>query len=152
MGNRRYSAFTKEDSRRLQVLQNQVLKMLVDNPERNIPTKVLLEKTNMLSVHQLAAFHTIQTVFKTVTKEEPKYLHERLKLRKPNENGTIFPHRMLNTIQADYTLTLSRSGFVFRGSKLWNQLPSELRSEKCPMVFKKKSKSWVLNQVPIKPP
>ena len=126
--------------------------MTVENSDRNTSTKVLLEKAKELSVHQLGAFHTVQTVFKAVTNEEPKYLFNRLKLRKPAEDGTIFPHRMLNTIQANYTLSLSRSGFVFRGSKLWNLLPSGIRSEKCPKKFKMKSKSWILENIPIKPP
>ena len=64
----------------------------------------------------------------------------------------IFPHRMLNTIQVDYNMTLSRSGLIFRGTKLWNQLPVELRSEQCRKVFKKQLNAWVLEQVTIKPP
>ena len=79
-------------------------------------------------------------------------MFRRMQLRTPEESGPIFPHRVLNTIQVDYNMTLSRSGFIFRGSKLWNQLPVELRSEQCPKVFKKQSKAWVLEQVPIKPP
>ena len=149
---RRFTAFTKDDCRRLQVLQNKVLRMTVENSDRNTSTKVLLEKAKELSVHQLGAFHTLQTVFKAVTNEEPKYLFNRLKLRKPAEEGTIFPHRVLNTIQANYRMSLSRSGFIFRGSKLWNLLPSGLRTEKCPKKFKMKSKSWILENVPIKPP
>ena len=149
---RRFKAFTKEDSRRLQVLQNKMLRILLKNPDRNTPTSELLNDSKELSVHQLGAFHTLQTVFKTAYKEEPKYMYERMKQRTPEENGPIFPHRMLNTIQVDYSMTLSRSGFIFRGSKLWNQLPVNLRSEKCPKVFKKLSKVWVQEQVPIKPP
>ena len=149
---RRFKAFSKEDSRRLQVLQNKMLRIILKNPDRNTPTRELLNESKELSVHQLGAFHTLQTVFKTVTREEPKYMFHRMQLRTPEESGPIFPHRMLNTIQVDYNMTLSRSGFIFRGSKLWNQLPVELRSEQCPKVFKKQSKAWVLEHVPIKPP
>ena len=149
---RRFTAFTKDDSRRLQVLQNKVLRMMVDNSDRNTPTTELLKKSGMLSVHQLGAYHTLQTVFKTVTRQQPIYLAKRLPLKKPSEDGAIFPHRELNTIQSDYQLSISRSGFVFRGSKLWNLLPTGLRSEKRIQTFKKSSKAWIHENVPPKPP
>ena len=50
---RRFQAFTKEDCRKLQVLQNKVLRMKTNNYEKNAPTNGLLEATGDLSVHQL---------------------------------------------------------------------------------------------------
>ena len=144
---RRYTSFTKEDCRRLQVFQNKILRMIVVGSDRHTPTRELLEKSKELSIHQLAAFHTLQTVFKVVTNEKPTYLFKRLEFRKPRVDGSVFPSRIVNTIQVNYKLSLSRSGFVFRGSKLWNLLPLELRSEKCPNIFKRKSKSWILDNV-----
>ena len=41
---RRFISFTKEDFRKLQVLQNKVLRILTETKERNEPTKNLLNK------------------------------------------------------------------------------------------------------------
>ena len=61
---RKFSALTKEDARKLQVLQNKVLRLKSGNFDLNVPTSVLLEATGDLSVQQLGAFHTTLTVFK----------------------------------------------------------------------------------------
>ena len=61
--NRRFKAFTKEDSRRLQVLQNKILRIILKNPDCKTPTRELLNELAELSVHQLGALHTLQTVF-----------------------------------------------------------------------------------------
>ena len=47
--NRRYSAFTKEDNRKMQTLQNQVLRMKTGLP-RHTPTETLLNIIGDLSV------------------------------------------------------------------------------------------------------
>ena len=58
---RRFKAFTKNDNRRLQVLQNQVLRMVTDlGPDT--PTTTLLHQAKALSVHQLTAFATLTSL------------------------------------------------------------------------------------------
>ena len=117
--------FTKDDNRRLQCLQNRVLRLQSGLPQ-DTPLTVLLERTNEMSVMQQTAFHTINTVHKVVTSGQPGYLAERLKLR--TEGGGIFPHRHLNTIAIpDVELTLSRGGFFYRGACLWNNLPCHMK-------------------------
>ena len=118
---------TKEDCRKLQVLQNKVLRIQTGTKDRNEPTKTLLEKAKQLSVHQLGAFHSVQLLFKFVTTKQPKYLADILSLRQPDDGRTIFSHRRLNTIQVTCNLSLSRPGFCFRSAKPWNILPSGTR-------------------------
>ena len=55
---RKYSAFTKDDLRRLQVLQNVTLR-LQTKLNKYTPTDQLLNTSDALSVHQLGALHTI---------------------------------------------------------------------------------------------
>ena len=101
---RRFSAFTKDDNRRLQCLQNRVLRLQTGLPQ-DTPLTILLERANEMSVMQQTAFHTINTVHKVMTSGQPGYLAERLKLR--TEGGGIFPQRHLNTIGIpDVELTL----------------------------------------------
>ena len=61
MNNRRSVAFTKDDNRKLQVLQNKVLQLKTDLA-RDTPTTHLLGWTGDMSVHQLTAYHTLNMV------------------------------------------------------------------------------------------
>ena len=148
---RRFTALTKEDMRKLQVLQNRVLRLKTDNFEFNVPTTKLLEDNKELSVQQLGALHTVLNVFKIITSGEPRYLAEKLILRKA-VNGQIFPLRSINTIQVHSDRTLVRSGFAYRGAQLWNQLPALMRQETKLAVFKTQLREWITANVPAKPP
>ena len=72
---RRFSAFTKEDARKL---QNKTLRLKSRNYELNVPTQALLNSTGDLSIQQLGAFHTALTFFKIVQNGQPKYLADKL--------------------------------------------------------------------------
>ena len=102
---RRFSAFTKDDNRRLQSLQNKLFRVQTGLPQ-DTPLTVLLEKANAMSVMQLAAFTTLSTVQRVVSSGQPGYLAERLQVRSQAEG--IFPPRHANTIAIpDVELTLS---------------------------------------------
>ena len=149
---RRFISFTKEDCRKLQVLQNKVLRIQIGTRDRNVPTKTLLDKARQLSVHQLGALHSVQLLFKVVTTNQPKYLADILSLRLADDERTVFPQRSLNTIQVSCKLSLSRSGFCYRSAKLWNLLPAEMRSESSPLKFKPQLVDWIKENIPYKPP
>ena len=152
VSSRRLSAFTQEDCRKLQVLQNKTQRLITRNYDMNAATEVLLSETKDLSINQLGAFHTVMTAFKAIRSSKPKYLSDKLKLRTP-EPETPFPHRQLNTInKINCSLTISRSGFFYRATKIWNQLPPTLRSEILIPKFKTGLKEWILKNVPRKPP
>ena len=87
---RRYSVFTKDDNRRLQVLQNKVVRMQTGLPW-DTPTSDLMKAAGELSVQQLTAYHTIMQVFKVIKSGKPSYLNERFKIRRPDDG--VFPHR-----------------------------------------------------------
>ena len=147
---RRFTVFTKEDMRRLQVLQNRVLRIKCKNYDLNTPTLELVKSCGDLSVHQLGAYYTVLQVYKTITNHQPKYLSDKLILRKPIEN-IIFPQRHVNTIKVRGNLTLSRSGFLYRGAQLWNSLPLELRTCSDLKIFRKKLRTWISVAIPVKP-
>ena len=113
--NRRSTSFTKEDNRRLQVIQNRMAR-LKTKLGRDTPTSTLLSSAGELSVNQHCAFQTLMLVFKVVTSQYPRYLADRLKLRKPIE-GQMFNPRLLNTIRVpNANLSASKSAFFVRGA------------------------------------
>ena len=135
---RRFSSFTKDDNRKLQILQNKVLRLKTGLP-RETPTTVLLQASNDLSVQQLTAYTSLLTAQKSIFHQEPAYLAEHLTLRSNSIN------------QAHTRLTVTRGGFFYRTAAIFNSLPDDLRCPMEPKVFKAKIKPWVKKNIPIKP-
>ena len=147
---RRSTAISKEDCRKLQVLQNKVLRCKIGNIDRRTPTSELLRQSKELSVHQLGAYHSLLTLARILVSGKPEYFVSKLILRKPVDE-IIFPSRQLNTIEVNCRLSLSRSGFCYRAAKLWNSLPARLRNETRMNVFKVEAKEWVRGFIAVKP-
>ena len=63
-----------------------------------------------------------------------------------------FPLRQSNTIKIICSLTISRSGFFYRASKVWNQLPATLRNEVSIPKSRFGLRKWILLNVPRKLP
>ena len=151
--NRRTPAFNKEDNRRLQVLENKIMRMKT-GLGKDTPTVDLVKAAGDLSVHQHTAFATIMLVFRVITTGKPKYLSDKMKLRRPGgDDGAAFPLRHQFTITIERRdIAVSRGGFVYRGTALFNSLPLELRQETRLQTFKKKVKKWVAETIMVKPP
>ena len=149
--NRRFTAFSKEDIRHLQVLQNITLR-LQTKLSRYTPTKQLLEASNSLSVHQLGALRTLTLTHKILTTKKPDYLYNQMP-RRFQEDDDPLPNRNHNKITVrNSTLTISRTGLVYRGSMLWNMLPDDLRRETSLLKFKYSVKAWIKKNIPYRPP
>ena len=142
---RRSQAFTKEDCRRLQVIQNKVLRCKTRKYDYQTSTISLLEEAKDMSVHQLGAYHTLVTLARILITQQPEYFAFKLKLRKPTD-AAVFPLRQLNTINVDCSLSVSRCGFSYRAAKLWNCLPENLRSITRIEVFKTEVKKWMFQR------
>ena len=150
----KFSSFTKEDNRKLQVLQNQLCRLLLTNSElagsklikQNLSTTELLSRAGELSVHQLGALSTLIMTKKIIQCGKPEYIAEQMTSR--NAGGT----RMGTTLDIPQkSLTLSREGFVYRGSKLYNLIPESLRKEMKISIFKREAKNWIQVHIPVKP-
>ena len=76
--NRNRVAITKEDMRKLQVIQNKALRLLKLMP-RETPVSTLLSVNKELSVHQSVAYHTGVQMYKvSTTTRQPTYHYARL--------------------------------------------------------------------------
>ena len=146
---RRNTSFTREDARKLQVLQNSVCRLLT-GLGFDTPTSELVKACGELSIHQLIAYHTLVTVFKVKLSEKPHYLNSRLPFKKYGSE-TVQLRRSSNLIMVNQHLNISREGFIYRGGVLWNQLPEDVRCLKVLSKFKMQVRSWVIKHVPVKP-
>ena len=154
-GRQCFTSYTKEDNRRIQVLQNKVSRLLLDRQERgrilqhkqNMSTEELLEKTGFLSIHQLGAKNTLVMMKKIMLSRKPKYLADRIlpsQVDRITRSGTS-----LITIKT--SLNLRRSSFLYRGMKLYNQLPEPIRKIEKIDNFKEEVHVWVKLNVRVKP-
>ena len=142
----RFTCYTKEDNRKLQVLQNQVARILINKPlDRHMPTKDLLNLSGDLSIHQLGALRTVSLVKKVLLQQKPKYLAETL------GNESKFTRTGTKLQQEFSQLSIVKEGFVFRGKSIYNKLPEELKIEESYKKFKIAAKDWVLKNISVKP-
>ena len=143
----RTNTFTKEDNRKLQVIQNHLCRLLLKTQSnyyrQNQSTQELLYE---LSIHQMGAQQTLVMVQKILLTGKPDYLSTRLKVR-------VSRSREVSTFLApiDASLGTTRSSFLYRGIKLYNRLPEEIRNLKKISLFKAQLKKWILGNIDIKP-
>ena len=140
-------ALRKEDIMKLQVLVNKVLRSLTSLP-RDTPVSILTDRSGQLSVHQRVALSTVTSIYKALTTKEPHNMFKTLELQ-PNQRT---PRHQTNCRKVDYNLSISRGSFMYRGSKLYNQLPQELVTKTKLSEFKKGAKEWVKARIPLQPP
>ena len=146
--NRHSTAFRKEDSMKLQVLVNKVLRALT-GLDRDTPVSVLSSRSGRLSVHQRTALFSLTSVHKVLQSQEPAYNLSRLQ---PNQDQDEPARLQSNCKRTEYKLSISRGGFYYRSSRLYNQLPDSLVRNAKTTIFKKNAKQWVRENIPLLPP
>ena len=144
----RFAAYTKEDNRKLQVLQNIVMRILTGS-KRRTPTEVLLKKTNSLSVHQSIAFQTIVLMRKILNSSKPTHLATKLLSQMKHDN--VLRKQEGNVVVPRYQLNSSRAGFLYRAAKLFNSLPTNIKLEVNIHRFKNDVRTWVIQNIKVKP-
>ena len=142
---------TKEDLRRMQVLQNKCLR-LITNSDFKTPTSSLLYQSGSLSVHQRIAHLSLAQVYTIYQTKNPVYHHNRLFGRNAANNQpdarTVISEYRVNRIE--FKLSLSRSSFFYQSSRLWSALPDTVKSAANKSIFKKQCKAWVKANIVIK--
>ena len=146
--NRNSPALRKEDILKLQVLVNKVLRSLT-GLHRDTPVTTLVARSGQLCIHQRMALSTIVSIHKSLLNKEPHYTHATLEPR-PTLQRTS--RHQTNCRSVDYSLSISRGSFIYRGSKLYNQLPQELVGKMKISEFKRGAKEWVKARIPLLPP
>ena len=103
-----------------------------------------------MSIHQLIAYHTILTVFKVVKTGEPVHLAKRFDVDQLGQEGDR-ARRNQHNIRVEFTLSICRAGFVYRGAQLWNMIPVNIRTAKTIRDFKTEVKKWIRQNIGIHP-
>ena len=85
-----------------------------------------------------------------VVAQKPHYLANKLELKKPG-GDQMFPHRQAYTFTLSGKYTTTRSGFIYRAARVYNNMPIAIRSCMSTPKFKKLTKKWVSENIKIKP-
>ena len=146
---RRAVSMGKKDMRKLQTLQNKAMRILTKS-EYQTPTLDLLESSKMLSVNQLAGYSMATQVFKIFTSGKPNYHYERFFGRLEPRHGTRTRTVLNSESRVELRLSQGRGTFFYLASSIWNSLPLQIRNSRNVQEFKRKSKNWVLSNIPAK--
>ena len=138
---RRSPAFTKEDNRKLQVIQNKILRLKTGLPF-DTPTNDLLKEAGDMSIQQLTAYSSLVAAQKSMYNQEPAYLSDKFQ-RSPRNDKQLVPPK--------YRLSISRNVFFYRTSLLFNSLPENLQILMNPKEFQRQVKVWIKENIPTKP-
>ena len=146
----RSTSIAKEDIRKLQVLQNKCMRMLT-NMDRDTATSTLLHRTKFLSVHQMIAQHTAVQVFNVFKNRLPLYHYQRLFTDIDETRNMDIRSRSSNPTRVDFNVSLGRSSFFYRGSRIWSALPLYIKTAPTLQAFKTRCKRWTMNNISIRP-
>ena len=134
--------------RKLQVLVNKVLRFFT-GMDQDTPTSVLATRTGQLSVHQRTAMFTLAAVHKTMLTSEPLYSFSTFRDNQPQPQAG---RHQGNCARVEYIRLISRCALFYRGSRLYNQLPTSIASIMSQIQFKTAAKQWVRDMIPLQPP
>ena len=150
----KYVTMSKEQCRKLQVLQNKVCRLMLPKNlqdqcrlrAQHIPTTDLLQAANVLSIHQLGAFSTLLLAKKITTDRKPAYLANQLTMSQitNTRSGTLLSLPRV-------TLAASRESFIYRAVKLQHMIPNTIWEESSIQMFKKKLFDWIRSNIAVKP-
>ena len=147
---RAYTSISKEDMGRLQTMQNSVLR-LQTGLCWNTPTTELVRRAGQLSVHQLAAYHSLLQTYKCKTTGQPKYMFTRLFPDSVDNGGSQLRGITNENINIHFDLSLSRGSFFYRAGRLWNWLPISIKNCGTVPTFKKHVKKWIFENISVTP-
>ena len=131
---------------KLQVIQNDMLRMLIGHSRQSHTNmQELREEMKIMSVNQISCYHVAIEMFNIIVNGSSKSLQDEFKLE---QRG--YPLRSLEDGQVKVPQKGKKSctGFSYTGPKLWNYLPSEIRTTDNRDEFKAKIKSWIWTNIP----
>ena len=110
----------------LQIVQNKAARF-VARGERFTPVIDLLKQCGWLSVRQLAFYHSVVLIKKTLHTTYPKYLYDKLTLKFPYNTRLADSSSVRMGSELRARLDLTERSFINRATSSYNKLPATLR-------------------------
>jgi len=128
----------------LQRVQNIAARILTGTP-RHEHIDPVLYKLHWLPVAKRVEFKTLLLVFKTIHDMAPIYLRELITQHTPSRSLRSSDQHLLKVPFTSSSLVQSRS-FSVAGPRMWNTLPSDIRTVQSLCQFKSKLKTYLFTE------
>ena len=131
----------------LQTLQNSMLRSIfgLKKKEHN-NMQILREKLKMMSVNQMAVYHTLLEAFNVIRKSSSEQI--KLKWSGKGETKYVLRSKTKNELAIPEKPIKACTGFSYNGSKLFNKLPCSIKEAVNINIFKSQIKTWIWKNIP----
>ena len=136
------------DMQKLQVSQNSLMRLILGKRKvEHTSVESLLRQTGYLSVNRLAVYHTLSEMFATLKHNAvPSLTSEFVRVENEFHNTRLSKQDFLRLPKVK---SRRHEGFIFKGTKLWNMFPSDLKNVQRKETFTTKIKDWIQEHIPI---
>ena len=133
------------EARKLQVIQNGMLRMIFGYRQRDMVNMEKLRKSiGMFSINQMNIYHVLLEAFNIINHGSAEKIQE--KWLTPNDSH--YSNRRKQNVRIPKVNHTSCQGFSWNGAKLWNQLPESLKDVKNGEAFKVQMKKYIWETIP----
>ena len=129
---------------RILKLQKRAIRLILD-VDALTPSAPLFKDLGWMTIDSRIKYHTFLLVQKSLKGDAPLYLTEKFEYLSPNSHCPLRNSTQGNLIVPRCKTELYKKSFVYSGSTLWNQLPSNLRILTNTNSFKYNLKNYLKN-------
>ena len=141
---RRYSN-PKDHTYTLQTLQNTMIRVIYGlKKSQHVNMEKLINKIKMMSVNQMAVYHTILETFNIIKKSSSDQMNVKYKHKDHHSKRSTAKNDLKVPDKANKKCT----GFSYCGAKLYNMLPVNIKETENPTNFKFMVKAWIWSNIP----
>ena len=139
-----YTCCNQAHIKRLQKLQNKCMRIILKF-SRETPINFMLETLLWLNIEEKLKLNTLLNIFKIKHNNAPKYLTENIVYVREAQvyslrNAEDFRIERLGT-------TFAQNSLFYKGLKIFNRLPAEVKQESNIRIFKNKCIKLILNEI-----
>ena len=134
----------------LQTMQNRAARY-VTKKDVYTPVKTLLTQCGWLSVQQMVFYHTVVLFYKTRQSEVPAALYNMASIDYAYSTRAKVKgmYKVVSSIKVPSDLAVR--SYRWRSVQQWNMLPTDVKTIKNVLQFKKSLKQWIIKNIDIYP-
>ena len=131
----------------LQTLQNIMIRLIFGfKKKQHINMQTVREKIGMMSVNQMAIYHTLLEAHNIVKKSASEQIKVKWEDKKENKYG--LRSSVKNELKIPNKPSNKSTGFTYYAPKLFNMLPSDIKETENSQTFKALIKKWIWQKIP----
>lgn len=132
-------------AKELQVVQNSMVRVILGlNRANHVNMKEQRKKIKMLSVNQMAVYHTVMEAYNITNKNASDQLQKKLNMHEGKHSERSAAN---NDLYVPEKPRKKCRGFSYIGPKLYNMVPKNVKDAKTTDDFKNKLKEWIWKEI-----